>query len=119
MITSFLQYTLMAPSYINVLNVYAFANVHDVSWGTKGDNVVAKDLGTVTTAPGNENANEVEAELPTDEKNIDELYQDAFHVLQSKKPKEEKKVDPAQKQDDYYANFRTKFVIPTPSLVWN
>ena len=26
-----------------------FANVHDISWGTKGDNTVAKDLGTVTT----------------------------------------------------------------------
>jgi chitin synthase len=116
MITSFLQYTLMAPSYINVLNVYAFANVHDISWGTKGDNVAAKDLGTVTTAPGKKNANEVEAEVPTDEKDIDELYQDAMHVLQSKKPKEVKKVNLSQKQDDYYANFRTKFVISFHSL---
>ena len=29
-VTSFLQYLLLAPSYINVMNVYAFSNVHDV-----------------------------------------------------------------------------------------
>ncbi|CAK5275677.1 unnamed protein product [Mycena citricolor] len=34
--TSFLPYLLLAPSFINVLNVYAFCNLHDVSWGTKG-----------------------------------------------------------------------------------
>lgn len=103
----------MAPSYINVLNVYAFANVHDISWGTKGDNVAAKDLGTVTapsSKDGKKNPNEVEAEVPTDEKDIDELYQDAMHVLQSKKPKEVKSVSLSQKQEDYYRNFRTKFV---------
>lgn len=48
MITSFIQYLLLAPSYIAVLNVYAFANVHDVSWGTKGDNKVSTDLGNVS-----------------------------------------------------------------------
>lgn len=36
MFHSFPQYCLMAPSYINVLNVYSFCNTHDVSWGTKG-----------------------------------------------------------------------------------
>ncbi|KAI8846874.1 chitin synthase-domain-containing protein [Chytridium lagenaria] len=40
MFTSFVQYLLMLPSYINVLTVYALSNLHDVSWGTKGDNVV-------------------------------------------------------------------------------
>src|SRR6266567_3525621 len=44
-----------------------FANVHDVSWGTKGDNTVAKDLGTVATAKSGKSG-EVEAEVPTDEK---------------------------------------------------
>jgi len=106
----------MAPSYIDVLNVYTFANVHDISWGTKGDNVAAKDLGTVTTAPVKKNGNEVEAEVPTDEKDIDELYQDAMHVLQSKKPKEVKKMDLPHKQDDCYANFRTNFLSFPPHL---
>ncbi|KAG9030667.1 Chitin synthase, class 1, partial [Serendipita sp. 407] len=68
MITSFVQYLLMAPSYIAVLNVYAFANVHDVSWGTKGDNKVATDLGTVSAA--GKNKNEVEVVVPTEQKDI-------------------------------------------------
>ncbi|KAL0576501.1 Chitin synthase, class 7 [Marasmius crinis-equi] len=36
MFSSFFQYLLLAPSFTNVLNVYAFCNLHDVSWGTKG-----------------------------------------------------------------------------------
>ncbi|KAF6229739.1 hypothetical protein HO173_011386 [Letharia columbiana] len=36
MITSFPQYLCLMSSYINILNVYAFSNWHDVSWGTKG-----------------------------------------------------------------------------------
>ncbi|KAK0235318.1 glycosyltransferase family 2 protein [Armillaria nabsnona] len=36
MFTSFIPYLCLAPSFINVLNVYAFCNLHDVSWGTKG-----------------------------------------------------------------------------------
>ena len=45
MITSFVQYLLLLPSYVNILLIYAFCNLHDVSWGTKGDNGSAKDLG--------------------------------------------------------------------------
>jgi len=30
------QYLCMGPSFINILTVYAFCNLHDVSWGTKG-----------------------------------------------------------------------------------
>ncbi|KDR77594.1 hypothetical protein GALMADRAFT_65539 [Galerina marginata CBS 339.88] len=107
MITSFIQYLLMAPSYINVLNVYAFANVHDVSWGTKGDNTVAKALGTVTTGK----SGEVEAEVPTDEKDINALYEDAIHVLNSKPPKVESKPDPSTQQEDYYRSFRTNVLL--------
>ena len=38
MFTSFAQYVLLSPTYINVLNIYAFCNIHDVSWGQKGLN---------------------------------------------------------------------------------
>lgn len=32
MITSFVQYFLLTPSYINILNTYAFCNTHDVRY---------------------------------------------------------------------------------------
>src|SRR4051794_22587340 len=106
MITSLVQYLLMAPSYINVLNVYAFANVHDVSWGTKGDNRVSTDLGVVTTT--GKNKNEVDVVVPTTEMDINAAYEDALHVLNTKPPKAEAKVDPATRKEDYYRTFRTK-----------
>ncbi|KAF9034366.1 glycosyltransferase family 2 protein [Panaeolus papilionaceus] len=111
MITSFVQYMLMAPSYINVLNVYAFANVHDISWGTKGDNAPPKDLGTVAKPSGTGASGSVEVELPTDEKDINALYEDAIHVLNSKPPKVEAKVDEKTREEDYYKGFRTNVLL--------
>ncbi|KAG6896261.1 hypothetical protein C0992_009418 [Termitomyces sp. T32_za158] len=99
----------MAPSYIAVLNVYAFSNVHDVSWGTKGDNKPQADLGKVE-AKG-DNKNEVEVIVPTAKNDINALYEDAIHVLNTKKPKEVQKVDDATKQEDYYRGFRTNVLL--------
>jgi hypothetical protein len=84
-----------------------FANVHDVSWGTKGDNKVSTDLGVVTTA---KNSNQAEVSVPTEEKDIDAAYEDALHVLNTKPPKQESKPDAGTKQEDYYRQFRTKWV---------
>lgn len=108
MITSFIQYLLMAPSYINVLNVYAFANVHDVSWGTKGDNKVSTDLGVVA-GPGK--SNQVDVAVPTEQKDINAAYEDAIAVLNSKPPKQEQKRDASTKQEDYYRQFRTNVLL--------
>jgi chitin synthase len=110
MITSFIQYLLMAPSYISVLNVYAFANVHDISWGTKGDNgdTDSKDLGAATAG---KNKNEVEAALPTTETDIDAAYEDAMHVLSTKAPKAVSEPNPKTQQKDYYASFRTNVLL--------
>jgi len=106
MITSFIQYLLMAPSYINVLNVYAFANVHDVSWGTKGDNKVNTDLGVVKTG-----GNEAEVLVPTEQNDINTAYEDALEVLKTKPPKQESKPDPGTQQEDYYRTFRTNVLL--------
>ncbi|KAF8997184.1 chitin synthase-domain-containing protein [Cyathus striatus] len=98
MITSFIQYLLMAPSYINILNVYAFANVHDVSWGTKGDNKPSSDLA-------------FEVNMPTSDKDIDALYEDAMAVLRSKPPKVDSTPDEKTKEEDYYRSFRTNVLM--------
>ena len=79
----------------------------DVSWGTKGDNKVSTDLGVVKASKGD---NAVEVAVPTAETDINAAYEDAIHVLSTKPPKEEKKVDVATEQEDYYRNFRTKSV---------
>lgn len=57
-----------------------FANVHDVSWGTKGDNKVSTDLGVVAVK---KDSNEVEVAVPTEQKDINAAYEDAMAVLQT------------------------------------
>ncbi|KAJ3287963.1 Chitin synthase, class 1 [Rhizoclosmatium sp. JEL0117] len=42
--TCLLQYLLMTPAFSNMFMVYAFCNIHDISWGTKGQD-------SVSTAP--------------------------------------------------------------------
>jgi cellulose synthase/poly-beta-1,6-N-acetylglucosamine synthase-like glycosyltransferase len=39
MLTCSLQYLVLLPTWINVLMVYSFVNIHDISWGTKNDSV--------------------------------------------------------------------------------
>ncbi|KAG6881048.1 hypothetical protein C0995_003195, partial [Termitomyces sp. Mi166 len=89
----------MAPSYIAVLNVYAFSN------GTKGDNKPQSDLGKVE-AKG-ENKNEVEVVVPTAKNDINAAYEDAIHVLSTKRAREVQMVDGKTAQEDYYRGFRT------------
>lgn len=89
--------------------LYLFSS--DVSWGTKGDNKVSTDLGVVKASKGD---NAVEVAVPTAEVDINAAYEDAIHVLSTKPPKEEKKVDAATEQEDFYRNFRTKFVVLFP-----
>ena len=81
--------------------------MHDVSWGTKGDNKVSTDLGVVQMG---KNKNEVEVSVPTAETDINAAYDDAIHVLQTKPDKQESKPDPTTQQEDYYRSFRTKWV---------
>ncbi|CCF54212.1 hypothetical protein NDA11_001232 [Ustilago hordei] len=108
MFTSIIQYLLMAPTFVNVISIYAFANINDISWGTKGSDKVMTDLGVVGGA-GN---NQVEVAIPTESKDINDAYDDAIHVLSNKPPREgPAQVDRDQKQADYYATVRTNVVL--------
>ncbi|WWD18233.1 hypothetical protein CI109_102683 [Kwoniella shandongensis] len=109
MLTSFLQYLLLAPSYINVLNVYAFCNVHDVSWGTKGSDKVHDDLGVVKSSA--DNKNEVDVDVPIEQQDINAMYAAELRTLATKAPKEVVHVSDDQKQEDYYKNFRTNTLL--------
>jgi len=51
---------------------------------------------------------EVEVDVPTSEKDINALYEDALHVLSTKPPKVDGKSDEKTMQEDYYRSFRTK-----------
>ncbi|KAK8071248.1 chitin synthase I [Apiospora hydei] len=109
MITSMFQYILLSPAYVNVMNVYAFCNTHDISWGTKGDDGAEK-LPTVDTKDG-----KGKTDLP-DEGDLNASYERELAVFNKKfvpvkKPPTDH--DRAEKQMDYYRWIRTLVV-----LVW-
>ncbi|VUC23737.1 unnamed protein product [Clonostachys rosea] len=109
MVTSLGQYMLLTPTFTNVLNVYAFCNTHDVSWGTKGDDKVEK-LPSVSTKDG-----EGKTDLP-DEGDLNAQYQRELAAFNHKFVEEKKPPTPAQlqeKQMDYYRGVRTGVV-----LIW-
>jgi chitin synthase len=107
MFTSLIQYVLLTPTYVNVLNVYAFCNTHDVSWGTKGDDKPDK-LPDVSTKDGTG-----KTDLP-DEGDLDAQYMRELTVFREK-PKVVKTIPtPSQleeKQLDYYRAVRSVTVI--------
>ncbi|ORY91906.1 chitin synthase 2 [Syncephalastrum racemosum] len=111
MFTSFVQYIFMSPSYTNVLNIYAFCNTHDVSWGTKGDTKVNTDLGVVKAKKDESGEHTAEVDLPMEEKDINEAYEAACLELQKKPEVEEQHRDAQTKQEDYYRAFRTRIVL--------
>ncbi|KAI8976071.1 chitin synthase 1 [Pilobolus umbonatus] len=112
MITCILQYLFLAPSFTNVLNIYAFCNTHDVSWGTKGDTTVAIDLG-VARSKKNANTGEytAELELPLEDRDLNAIYLEACRTLKEGVIVGKTVRDPLTKREDKNKGFRTNLVL--------
>jgi chitin synthase len=108
MITSSAQYFALLPSYICTLQVYAFCNTHDVTWGTKGDNVISTDLGA---AVGGAKGSTVELEMPSEQLDIDSGYDEALRNLRDRLEVPSQPVSENQQQEDYYRAVRTYMVV--------
>lgn len=109
MITSLGQYMLLTPTFTNILNVYAFCNTHDISWGTKGDDKAEK-LPSIELKDG-----QGKTDLP-DEGDLNAQYDRELQVFSRKPAKENKPLTASQldeKQQDYYRGVRTVVV-----LIW-
>ena len=119
MLTSCFQYLLFLPTYVNILNVYAckifyltilVCNLHDVSWGTKGDNK-AESLGGATAVKGKDGQVTVSLDIPTDRKDINGNYEVFVRELQTPRSKAISAPDAKTKQEDYFRSFRTNVVL--------
>lgn len=106
MFTSFVQYMLLSPAYVNVLNIYAFCNIDDVSWGTKGD-TGAKDLGAAKVREDGT----FDVNIPISKEEINQSYLNQLEKI--KKPDENTGGSSASTSEDYYAFVRSMTV-----LVW-
>lgn len=106
MFTSFFQYLLLTPTYVNILNVYAFCNTHDITWGTKGDTVAPK-LPSATLKP----TGGVDVLLPTDDHDLNAQYEAELLAFSRKWEPEVRAPSPSEKQEDYYKGFRSAVVL--------
>lgn len=106
MFTSFVQYLLLTPTYVNILNVYAFCNTHDVTWGTKGQEKPDK-LQSVNLKP----SGAVDVLIPDNEHDLNSQYEGELHAFAAKEKKEKKVVAPGDKQENYYKGFRSAVVL--------
>ncbi|KAK7202813.1 glycosyltransferase family 2 protein [Myxozyma melibiosi] len=123
MFTSLFQYMLLSPSYINVLNVYAFCNIHDISWGTKGDTGSKNDLGKAKSK-GDGESKTARIAVPTRPDEIDEEYRkqcemlliDPKQIVEVKSPKQQE--DDARKVAEEKANSYYALVRSVVVLTW-
>ncbi|KAG6854753.1 Chitin synthase, class 1 [Blastosporella zonata] len=107
MFSSFLQYLCLAPSFTNVLNVYAFCNLHDVSWGTKGSDK-AEALPSVSSSK----AKDADAPVVVDTARVQEDVDAAFKetVTRAITKINIKEVPEKPTMDDQNKTFRTRLV---------
>jgi chitin synthase len=91
--------------------MYAMCNLHDVTWGTKGDNGAAKDLGGAKKVKGEGGKEMMEIELPTQREDVEQLWQAARSSLRVKPAEEKEHRDAATKQADHDRNSRTNVVL--------
>ncbi|KZO91398.1 glycosyltransferase family 2 protein [Calocera viscosa TUFC12733] len=107
MLNSFPQYMLIAPSFTNVLNVYAFCNLHDVSWGTKGSDK-ADVLPAINSTKDKATATAVVEDVQKPQEDIDAAFKETVTRAVSKHAPKESAETPTM--DDQNKTFRTRLV---------
>ncbi|TFL06041.1 glycosyltransferase family 2 protein [Pterulicium gracile] len=107
MFSSFFQYLLLAPSFTNVLNVYAFCNLHDVSWGTKGSDKAEALPSVSSSKPKNQDAPVVE-DTTKPQEDVDAAFKETVTRAVTKVEVKEEVEKPTM--DDENKTFRTRLV---------
>jgi len=123
--SSFLQYLLLAPSFTNVLNVYAFCNLHDVSdffvhlfkvfdqplfqvsWGTKGSDK-AEALPSVSSKKAKDEDQAVVEDTTREQGDLDSQFKETVQRAVTKLVVKEVVEKPTM--DDQNKTFRTRLV---------
>ncbi|KAF8231892.1 glycosyltransferase family 2 protein [Tricholoma matsutake] len=107
MFSSFFQYLCLAPSFTNVLNVYAFCNLHDVSWGTKGSDK-AEALPSVSSSKTKDADAPVVVDTTKVQEDVDAAFKETVTRAITKLNVKETVEKPTL--DDQNKTFRTRLV---------
>ena len=110
--SSLLQYLLVLPTYNNMFMVYAFCNLHDVSWGTKGSTTDTELKPVVLKTDGS--AVEFEIEISTEQEEVDAAWKSYSQRLANYKNFVEPTGDTRDEKtikEDGTREFRTRVVL--------
>ena len=110
MFTSFIQYLLLSPSYINILNIYAFCNIDDISWGTKGDTGGVK---LALAEKGEDGVFRFQFNVSVEPLEINDSYNKQVAKINQPEDKPDSGDTKKTSSEDYYAFVRSMTV-----LVW-
>ncbi|KXS12982.1 glycosyltransferase family 2 protein [Gonapodya prolifera JEL478] len=118
MFNSFLQYMVLMPFYVNMMQIYAYCNTHDISWGTKGADKDDHSLGAAKKQEGGK-AQAVMLEVPDEDKKdeANDAYRKFFSDMArapvpSPEEKAKKEASVAkEKAEDAKKRFRTLLVL--------
>jgi chitin synthase len=108
MFSSFFQYLCLAPSFTNVINVYAFCNLHDVSWGTKGSDK-AEALPSVSSSKGKNEEAAVVQDTERMQEDLDAVFKETVNRAVTKLVVKDVPEKPSM--DDQNKTFRTRLVV--------
>lgn len=103
-----IQYLLLSPTYTNVINVYAFCNTHDVTWGTKGDDKPEKLGSTTVKSDGN-----IDVETSFGNIDLDDLYDSELQKFSTVAIEENPTLSASDTREAYNKGFRSYVV-----LIW-
>ncbi|WAR58672.1 hypothetical protein PtB15_10B10 [Puccinia triticina] len=105
---SMIPFLLVAVSFTNILNVYAFCNLHDVSWGTKGSDK-AEALPSISSKKvSKEGDAQIVEDIHRNQHDLDAHFQQT--VLRAVQPFNVSEEPEAPTEDDQNKTFRTRFI---------
>lgn len=107
MFTSSIQYFITLPAFTCTLQIFAFCNTHDVSWGTKGSTQESKRLAKAIVVQGPDGKQIVETDWPQE---VDKKYMEIKSRLKDVEF-HETTIDEAQQKNDYYRDIRSRIVM--------
>ncbi|KAH7888726.1 glycosyltransferase family 2 protein [Phlebopus sp. FC_14] len=128
LVTSFVQYLLLTPTYVCILSIYAYSNLDDISWGTKQDATPDSDLGAAVQ----DSHSQVDIKMLAEAADVNGIYEEALESLRAakfadaaaggkangkgagKKQKKKRVLSEREREQaamDYYANVRTNVLL--------
>ena len=108
MITSWLPYSILILCSTNILFVYAFANLSDVTWGNRPVDNEKESLQTsISLHQGTKTAN---IYLPAHQGEIDDSYKRFFHLIKQSDSNPDE-AHAAMSREEYFKLYRTRLLV--------